>query len=191
MCIDFINLSQDVVNMVCGYISDNFGKKYLLESLNQYVSKENLQEVYEVICFFDVNVMVELLKDMEVDVQKLYQLIWCQFVVCQMILVKYDFMMLIVGVGDFCLKACGCILCFDGWIKVMFVLCKGDEDCILLVVNKGDVLMFVEFILVQYFIKLLVCFSEVLLVKELEKCGIGCLFIYVLIILIIQDCGYV
>lgn len=191
MCIDFINLSQDVVNMVCGYISDNFGKKYLSESLNQYVSKENLQEVYEVICFFDVNVMVESLKDMEVDVQKLYQLIWCQFVVCQMILVKYDFMMLIVGVGDFCLKVCGRILCFDGWIKVMFVLCKGDEDCILLVVNKGDVLMFVEFILVQYFIKLLVCFSEVSLVKELEKCGIGRLFIYVSIISIIQDCGYV
>lgn len=87
MCIDFINLSQDVVNMVCGYIGDNFGKKYLLDNLNQYVSKENFQEVYEVICFFDVVVMVELLKDMEVDVQKLYQLIWCQFVVCQMMLV--------------------------------------------------------------------------------------------------------
>lgn len=128
MCIDFINLSQDVLNMVCGYISDKFGKKYLLDSVNQYVSKENLQEVYEVICLFDVNVLVEMLKDMEVDVQKFYQLIWCQFVVCQMMLVQYDFIMLIVVVGDFKLKVCGCILCFDGWIKVMLVLCKGDED---------------------------------------------------------------
>lgn len=191
MRIDFINLSQDAVNMVRGYISDNFGKKYLSESSNQYVSKENLQEAYEAIRFFDVNVMAESLKDMEVDAQKLYQLIWRQFVVCQMILAKYDFTTLIVGAGDFRLKVRGRILRFDGWIKVMFALRKGDEDRILLVVNKGDVLTFVEFILVQYFIKSLVRFSEVSLVKELEKRGIGRSFIYASIISIIQDRGYV
>lgn len=65
-----------------------------------------------------------------------------------MILAKYDFTTLIVGAGDFRLKVRGRILRFDGWIKVMFALRKGDEDRILLVVNKGDVLTFVEFILV-------------------------------------------
>ena len=39
---DSTNLSQDAVNMVRGYISDNFGKKYLPESPNQYASKRKL-----------------------------------------------------------------------------------------------------------------------------------------------------
>jgi DNA topoisomerase-1 len=41
---DSTNLSQDALNMVRGYISDNFGKKYLPESANQYASKENLRK---------------------------------------------------------------------------------------------------------------------------------------------------
>lgn len=81
---DSTNLSQDAVNMVRGYISDNFGKKYLPESPNQYASKENSQEAHEAIRPSDVNVMAESLKDMEADAQKLYQLIWRQFVACQM-----------------------------------------------------------------------------------------------------------
>ncbi|SQD03390.1 DNA topoisomerase I [Escherichia coli] len=53
--------------MVRGYISDNFGKKYLPESPNQYASKENSQEAHEAIRPSDVNVMAESLKDMEAD----------------------------------------------------------------------------------------------------------------------------
>ncbi|MDK8106172.1 DNA topoisomerase, partial [Klebsiella pneumoniae] len=59
---DSTNLSQDAVNMVRGYISDNFGKKYLPESPNQYASKENSQEAHEAIRPSDVNVMAESLK---------------------------------------------------------------------------------------------------------------------------------
>ena len=43
---DSTNLSQDAVSMVRGYISDNFGKKYLPESANQFASKENSQEAH-------------------------------------------------------------------------------------------------------------------------------------------------
>jgi DNA topoisomerase-1 len=51
---DSTNLSQDAVNMVRGFISDNFGKKYLPESANQYASKENSQEAHEAIRPSDV-----------------------------------------------------------------------------------------------------------------------------------------
>ncbi len=67
------------------YIGDNFGKKYLPDNPNQYAaSKENSQEAHEAIRPSDVAVMQESLKDMEADAQKLYQLIWRQFVACQM-----------------------------------------------------------------------------------------------------------
>lgn len=36
---DSTNLSQDALNMVRGYIGDNFGDKYLPKAPNQYSSK--------------------------------------------------------------------------------------------------------------------------------------------------------
>jgi DNA topoisomerase-1 len=143
---DSTNLSQDAVNMVRGYISDNFGKKYLPESANQFASKENSQEAHEAIRPSDVSVLAESLKDMEADAQKLYQLIWRQFVACQMTPAQYDSTTLTVGAGDFRLKARGRILRFDGWTKVMPALRKGDEDRTLPAVNKGDELSLVDLI---------------------------------------------
>lgn len=130
--------------MVRDYIGENFGKKYLPESANQYASKENSQEAHEAIRPSDVAVLAESLKDMEADAQKLYQLIWRQFVACQMTPAKYDSTTLTVGAGDYRLKARGRILRFDGWTKVMPALRKGDEDRILPAVDKGDVLTLVE-----------------------------------------------
>ena len=169
---DSTNLSQDAVNMVRGYIEDNFGKKYLPDGPNQYASKENSQEAHEAIRPSDVSVLAESLKDMEADAQKLYQLIWRQFVACQMTPAKYDSTTLTVGAGDFRLKARGRILRFDGWTKVMPALRKGDEDRTLPSVNKGDELSLVDLVPAQHFTKPPARFSEASLVKELEKRGI-------------------
>ncbi len=170
---DSTNLSQDALNMVRGYISDKFGKKYLPDSANQYASKENSQEAHEAIRPSDVNVLAETLKDMEADAQKLYQLIWRQFVACQMTPAQYDSTTLAVAAGDFKLKARGRTLRFDGWTKVMPALRKGDEDRTLPLVKQGDRLSLVELTPAQHFTKPPARFSEASLVKELEKRGIG------------------
>ena len=188
---DSTNLSQDALNMVRGYIGDNFGKKYLPESANQYASKENSQEAHEAIRPSDVNVLAETLKDMESDAQKLYQLIWRQFVACQMTPAQYDSTTLTVKAGDFKLKARGRTLRFDGWTKVMPALRKGDEDRTLPLVNKGESLSLVELTPAQHFTKPPARFSEASLVKELEKRGIGRPSTYASIISTIQDRGYV
>lgn len=150
---DSTNLSQDALNMVRGYISDKFGKKYLPDSANQYASKENSQEAHEAIRPSDVNVLAETLKDMEADAQKLYQLIWRQFVACQMTPAQYDSTTLTVAAGDFKLKARGRTLRFDGWTKVMPALRKGDEDRTLPLVKQGDRLSLVELTPAQHFTK--------------------------------------
>ncbi len=85
-----------------------------------------------------MNVLAETLKDMEADAQKLYQLIWRQFVACQMTPAQYDSTTLTVAAGDFKLKARGRTLRFDGWTKVMPALRKGDEDRTLPLVKQGD-----------------------------------------------------
>ncbi len=188
---DSTNLSQDALNMVRGYISDKFGKKYLPDSANQYASKENSQEAHEAIRPSDVNVLAETLKDMEADAQKLYQLIWRQFVACQMTPAQYDSTTLTVAAGDFKLKARGRTLRFDGWTKVMPALRKGDEDRTLPLVKQGDRLSLVELTPAQHFTKPPARFSEASLVKELEKRGIGRPSTYASIISTIQDRGYV
>ncbi|AJJ23954.1 type I DNA topoisomerase [Yersinia enterocolitica] len=188
---DSTNLSQDALTMVRGYIGDNFGDKYLPSAPNQYSSKENSQEAHEAIRPSDVNVMAEQLKDMEADAQKLYQLIWRQFVACQMTPAKYDSTTLTVQAGDFQLRAKGRTLRFDGWTKVMPALRKGDEDRTLPVIEVGSELDLQKLIPSQHFTKPPARYSEASLVKELEKRGIGRPSTYASIISTIQDRGYV
>ncbi|MBC8943751.1 type I DNA topoisomerase [Xenorhabdus indica] len=188
---DSTNLSQDALSMVRGYIRDNFGDKYLPKEANVYSSKENSQEAHEAIRPSNVDVMAEALKDMEADAQKLYQLIWRQFIACQMTPAKYDSTTLTVQAGDFELRAKGRTLRFDGWTKVMPVLRKGDDDRTLPVVEAGTDLDLQKLLPSQHFTKPPARFSEASLVKELEKRGIGRPSTYASIISTIQDRGYV
>ena len=188
---DSTNLSQDAIAMARGYIDSSFGAKYLPDSANTYASKENSQEAHEAIRPSDVNVAAEQLKDMEADAQKLYQLIWRQFVACQMVPAQYDSTTLTVAAGDFKLKAKGRTLRFDGWTRVMPALRKNDEDRTLPPVNVGDELNLQQLMPSQHFTKPPARFSEASLVRELEKRGIGRPSTYASIISTIQDRGYV
>ncbi|MBY4887530.1 type I DNA topoisomerase [Pantoea sp. DY-15] len=188
---DSTNLSQDAVAMARGYVESSFGKKYLPEAPNTYASKENSQEAHEAIRPSDVNILAEQLKDMEADAQKLYQLIWRQFVACQMVPAQYDSTTLTVGAAEFKLKAKGRTLRFDGWTRVMPALRKNDEDLTLPPVDVGDMLDLKELMPSQHFTKPPARFSEASLVRELEKRGIGRPSTYASIISTIQDRGYV
>jgi len=188
---DSTNLSQDAVAMARGYVESSFGKKYLPEAPNTYASKENSQEAHEAIRPSDVNIVAEQLKDMEADAQKLYQLIWRQFVACQMVPAQYDSTTLTVGAAEFKLKAKGRTLRFDGWTRVMPALRKNDEDLTLPPVDVGDMLDLKELMQSQHFTKPPARFSEASLVRELEKRGIGRPSTYASIISTIQDRGYV
>lgn len=188
---DSTNLSQDALNMVRGYIGDNFGDKYLPKSANVYTSKDNSQEAHEAIRPSDVNILAEKLKDMEGDAQKLYQLIWRQFVACQMTPAKYDSTTITVKAGDFTLKAKGRTLRFDGWTKVLPQLRKGDDERTLPILPVGSELSLQQLLPSQHFTKPPARFSEASLVKDLEKRGIGRPSTYATIISTIQERGYV
>ncbi len=188
---DSTNLSKDAVEMVRGYINDNFGAKYLPKAPNLYSNKENSQEAHEAIRPSDVSVVSEQLKDMEADAQRLYQLIWRQFVACQMMPAQYDSTTLTVKAGDYSLRAKGRTLRFDGWTHVMPALRKGDEDRTLPPIEVGSTLELQQLLPTQHFTKPPARFSEASLVKELEKRGIGRPSTYASIISTIQDRGYV
>ena len=189
---DSTNLSQEALDACRGYIDDNFGAKYLPAAPNRYGSKEGAQEAHEAIRPSNVNTLAATLKDMERDAQRLYELIWRQFVACQMTPAKYDATTVKVKAGEFELVAKGRVLKFDGWTKVQPQKSKkGEEDKLLPDVNPGDKLALKQLDPKQHFTKPVARFNEASLVKELEKRGIGRPSTYASIISTIQDRGYV
>ena len=188
---DSTNLSQDALSMARAYIEKNFGKVYLPEKPNFYSSKANAQEAHEAIRPSDVATKDKDLNAMDKDAVRLYDLIWRQFLACQMPAAQYDSTTLTVQAGEYELKTKGRILRFDGWTKVLPILGKTAEDQVLPEVAINEKLNLNKVIPQQHFTKPPARFTEAALVRELEKLGIGRPSTYASIISTIQDRGYV
>ncbi len=189
---DSTNLSSEAVGACRMYIQSEFGDKYLPNSPISYGSKDGAQEAHEAIRPSNVAVLGTQLDKMERDAVRLYELIWNQFVACQMVPAEYDVTNITVSAGDFELKAKGRVLRFDGWTRVQPAMKKSnDENIELPDVQVGELLNLKELLPKQHFTKPIARFSEASLVKELEKRGIGRPSTYASIIGTIQDRGYV
>ncbi|WP_416305301.1 type I DNA topoisomerase [Neptunicella sp. SCSIO 80796] len=189
---DSTNLSTEAVDACREYITKNFGDAYLPSNPIKYGSKDNAQEAHEAIRPSNVVVKSDSLTEMERDAQRLYELIWRQFVACQMTPAQYDASTIRVQAADFELTAKGRVLRFDGWTKVQTqVRKKGEEDLLLPDAKEGDILNLQQLDPKQHFTKPVARFNEASLVKELEKRGIGRPSTYANIISTIQDRGYV
>jgi DNA topoisomerase-1 len=189
---DSTNLSSEAVGACRMLIQSEFGENYLPPAPLKYGSKEGAQEAHEAIRPSSVGMKASQLVGMERDAERLYELIWNQFVACQMVPAEYDVTNVTVTAGDFELKAKGRVLKFDGWTRVQVAVKKANDDNIELPnVSVGDELDVTEILPKQHFTKPIARFSEASLVKELEKRGIGRPSTYASIISTIQDRGYV
>ncbi|RVU83049.1 type I DNA topoisomerase [Leucothrix sargassi] len=182
-------LSADALTSVRGFIDKQYGAKYVPKSPNVYGNKQNAQEAHEAIRPSDVSVQSASLKDMERDAQRLYELIWRQFVACQMPPAQYQSMTLIVNAGEIELRAKGRVMTFDGYTKVQPP--AKNEDNLLPDVKIGEKLVVDSIEPTQHFTKPPARYTEASLVKELEKRGIGRPSTYAAIISTIQERGYV
>ncbi|TXS92975.1 type I DNA topoisomerase [Parahaliea maris] len=188
---DSTNLSDEAVAACRSYIQANFPAKYLPESANRYSSKEGAQEAHEAIRPSEVNLRQTALQGMERDAERLYELIWRQFVACQMPPAEYLSSTVTVAAGDFELTAKGRIIVFDGFTKVQPPAGRKGEDVVLPDLKSGDVLDLKKLDPAQHFTKPTPRYGEASLVRELEKRGIGRPSTYASIISTIQDRGYV
>ena len=182
-------LSGDALAAVRGYIEDSYGNKYVPEKPNFYGNKQGAQEAHEAIRPSNVHMKSTQLKGVERDAIRLYELIWRQFVACQMMPAKYLSVNLFVAASDVELKARGRTMVFDGYTKVMPP--AKTDDTLLPDVKKGDKLTLDKLDPSQHFTKPPPRYTEASLVKELEKKGIGRPSTYASIISTIQDRGYV
>lgn len=182
-------LSGDALAAARGFIEDSFGNKYVPEKPNFYGNKQNAQEAHEAIRPSNVNMKSTQLKGAERDAIRLYELIWRQFVACQMTPAKYLSVNLFVSAGNIELKARGRTMTFDGYTRVLAP--AKTDDSLLPDVKKGDILIVDKLDPSQHFTKPPPRYTEASLVKELEKKGIGRPSTYASIISTIQDRGYV
>lgn len=188
---DSTALSTEAVDSVRDFIGKKYGKKYLPEKAVVYSSAEGAQEAHEAIRPSNVHTMVADLQNVDQDAKRLYELIWRQFVACQMPAAKFDVTTLTVDAAGFELRTKGRTVVFDGWTRVQPPQQKGADETILPEVQQGDTLKLEKLDPSQHFTKPPPRYSEASLVRELEKRGIGRPSTYASIISTIQDRGYV
>ncbi|HDY83318.1 MAG TPA: type I DNA topoisomerase [Halieaceae bacterium] len=188
---DSTNLSAEAVESCRAYIGNNFPASYLPESPRRFSSKEGAQEAHEAIRPSDVNVPQAALKGMERDAERLYELIWRQFVAGQMPDAEYTATVVTVTAGDYQLNAKGRIIRFDGYTRVQLPAARKGDDAVLPEMKEGDSLKLIKVDPVQHFTRPAPRYGEASLVRELEKRSIGRPSTYAAIISTIQDRGYV
>jgi len=188
---DSTNLSSEAVAACRDLIGSEYGKEYLPDEPRLYSSKEGAQEAHEAIRPSDAGVKSTQLNNMERDAERLYELIWRQFVACQMPNADYLSTSVVVGAENLELRVRGRILKFDGYTRAQPPPGRKEEEQPLPDYEVGQVLNVKELLPSQHFTKPPARFGEASLVRELEKRGIGRPSTYASIITTIQDRGYV
>jgi len=189
---DSTNLSKEAVEACRALIGRDFDERYLPEAPNSYSSKDGAQEAHEAVRPSSVDVKPSDVADLERDQARLYELIWRQFVACQMTRAEYLSTSLTIRAGVFELRTRGRILVFEGYTAIQPPTGGANEgDVTLPDVAVGDRVELEKLEPRQHFTKPPSRFGEASLVKELEKRGIGRPSTYASIISTIQDRGYV
>tara|TARA_B100001173_G_scaffold23333_1_gene18488 strand:+ start:11825 stop:14443 length:2619 start_codon:yes stop_codon:yes gene_type:complete len=187
---DAPSLSKESIQDARNYIGERIGKKYLTNAPRIYSSTENAQEAHEAIRPTNAYMTSDDLMKHTEEEKRLYQLIWQQYIACQMPDAEYLSTSAKINIGEYTFSAKGREVIFDGYTKVSQPI-KSDNDDILPPLEEGESLNLNEVKLDQKFTKPPSRYSEAALVKELEKKGIGRPSTYANIISTIQDRGYV
>ena len=107
-----------------------FGDKYLPDNAIRYSSREGAQEAHEAIRPSDVNVLENSsrMDALDRDAVRLYNLIWQQFLACQMTPARYKSSTIKVEASGYSMRIKGRIMEFDGYTRVLPVSKDGDVE---------------------------------------------------------------
>ena len=188
---DSTNLSGAAVGACRTHIGETFGQRYLPEKPRFYASRKSAQEAHEAIRPSDIGTTPDRLRGIDAQGVRLYDLIWRQFLACQMPDAEYLSSTLLVEAGEFELRIRGRVQQFDGFTKVLPQATQKSDDKPLPSLVPGDGLHLNKAEGVQHFTKPAPRYGEASLVRELEKRGIGRPSTYAAIISTIQERGYV
>jgi DNA topoisomerase I len=195
---DGVQMAREAISAIREHVNGNFGANYLPAAPREYTSRaKNAQEAHEAIRPTEVGRRPEdVVRDLNNDQRRLYELIWKRAVASQMQSAELDQVAVDVvdGKGQ-TLRANGSIVAFDGFLKLYREDTDDaaeDEDNRMLPpmaakdpLKKGDVAAN------QHFTQPPPRYSEASLVKKMEELGIGRPSTYASILSVLQDRKYV
>jgi len=194
---DSLNLANEAVAEIRGYISDNFAADYLPSKQPTYKSKsKNAQEAHEAIRPTSILRTPDSLRDhLNIDQMRLYEMVWKRTLASQMAPARFDTVSVDIRLSsdDTLFRASGQTLVFPGFIGVYMedVDDAEEEDSAKLPpLAEGDVLPVDKLYGEQHFTQPPPRFSEASLVKSLEEYGIGRPSTYATIISTLQAREY-
>ncbi len=165
---DAPSLSKESIQDARAFIESKFGEKYLTNAPRIYSSKENAQEAHEAIRPTNANVTSANILDQKDDERRLYEMIWEQFIACQLPDAEFLSTSVFIEFDDYRFQAKGREILFDGFLKV-YKQKASEDDQDLPSLNPKDILDLDSHKLDKKFTKPPARFSEAALVKELEK----------------------
>ncbi|WP_278936717.1 type I DNA topoisomerase [Phascolarctobacterium faecium] len=191
---DSVRIADVAADDIRSYIESEFGKEFRPSHANSYSSKKNAQDAHEAIRPTSVHrTPLEMAKHLNKDQLKLYSLIWNRAVASQMASAVFDVTTLLIGAGDYQLRATGSVLKFEGFLKLSDKkdLLDDKDKTVPYLEAKTPVELYKLLPAEQHFTEPPAHFTEATLVKELEDKGIGRPSTYSPTIQTILDRGYI
>jgi len=186
-------ISEDALKEVRSYIKSLFGDTYVPKTAFIYKAKDKRsQEAHECIRPVDVTKMAAMIS-VGSDHKWLYELIWKQYVACQVSEAVYAIGELEIEAPRSIFVVKGKQLVFDGWLRVTGgegKAKKEEEITLLPPIEVGELLDCKDILLSQAFTKPPPRFTEATLIKGLESRSIGRPSTYAAILTNIKDRGY-
>ncbi len=198
---DSVSVSKEAQSHARDFIKKSFGEEYVPEKPNAYRSRGNAQEAHEAIRPTDVSITPErAAKFLDPPQQKLYRLIWNRFIASQMAAAKQmRYTVEITSKPESCehrylFRATSTMTTFAGFLQVYNlkdVEEEDEEETTLPELSQADECALRSLDRQQKFTEPPPRFSEAMLVRELEKNGIGRPSTYASIVNTIQQRTYV
>ncbi len=187
---DSLNLSSQALKTAQEFIKNTFGQNYALASPRVYRTKtKGAQEAHEAIRPTQAIHQPEDMKQYLNTYQyKLYNLIWCRFIACQMSAALLEATTIDIQAKNYILRATGSVIKFDGFLKIYPTKFK---ENILPSLTKNELLKLIKLFSEQHFTQPPARYNEASLIKILEEYGIGRPSTYAPIISTIQERGYI
>ena len=191
---DSRHLSGDSLEQVRALIGGRFGEEYVPDKPNVYASAERAQQAHEAVRPTDpARLPADVKAPLTRDQFALYELIWKQFVACQMPPAVWKVTEADITAetpaGQAVFKAMGRRLAFDGFLRVAGMPRSGEQ--VLPSLEPGKPVAPVELSPRQHFTQAPPRYTEASLIKALEADNIGRPSTYAAIIQTIQDRQYV
>ncbi len=196
---DSVNLAQEAVDEIRGFIDQRYGKDNLPETPNVYKTKsKNAQEAHEAIRPTSIlNEPAAIKEHLTKDQFKLYELIWKRTLSCQMIHATINTMAVDLAAGSEqnLFRANGSSIETPGFMAVyqedVDDAKASDDEKMLPALVEGNEINLLKIRPEQHFTEPPPRYSEASLVKTLEEHGIGRPSTYASIISTLQQREYV